>query len=62
MASARVCAWSAVSEATWLSISGPNSGQGDGSIEYRVAANGDPVSRRGGIVLNNQRVDINQAA
>ena len=60
--SARECAWSAASEATWLSISGPNSGQGDGSIEYRVAANGDPVTRRGGIVLNNQRVDISQAA
>ena len=62
VASARECAWSAASEATWLSISGPNSGQGDGSIEYRVAANGDPISRRGGIVLNSQRVEINQAA
>jgi hypothetical protein len=62
VASARECAWSAASETAWLSISGANSGQGDGSIEYRVAANGDPVSRRGGIVLNNQRVEISQAA
>ncbi len=59
---ARECAWSAASEAPWLSITSSNSGQGDGSIEYRVAANADPVARRGGIVLNNQRAEITQAA
>jgi hypothetical protein len=59
---ARECAWSAASEAGWLSISGPNSGQGDGAIDYRVAANGDPVARRGGIVLNDRRAEVAQAA
>lgn len=59
---ARECAWSAAAEVGWLSISGPNSGQGDGSIEYRVAANGDPVARRGGIALNDKRAEVTQAA
>src|SRR5687767_8591034 len=59
---ARECAWSAASEAGWLSISGSTSGQGDGSIEYRVAANGDPVLRRGAISLNDKRAEVTQAA
>jgi hypothetical protein len=59
---ARECAWSATPEVGWLSISGPSSGQGDGAIEFRVGANGDPVVRRGGIVLNDKRAEIVQGA
>ena len=59
---ARECAWSAASEVGWLSISGSNSGQGDGSIEYRVAANGDPAVRRGAVALNDKRAEVTQAA
>ena len=59
---ARECAWSAASEAAWISINGHRSGQGDGSIQYRVEANGAPVSRRGSIVFNDQRAEIAQAA
>jgi hypothetical protein len=46
----------------WLSISGSSSGQGDGSIDYRVAANADPVVRRGSISLNDKRAEVTQAA
>ena len=59
---ARECSWSAASEAGWLTIDGPASGQGDGSIEYRAAPNPDPVSRRGTIAANDQRTEITQAA
>lgn len=59
---ARECAWTAATEVGWLSIVGPNSGQGDGAIDFRVSANSDPVMRRGGIVLNDQRAEITQSA
>ena len=62
MTTARECAWSAAADVGWLSISGSSSGQGDGSIEYRVAVNGDPVVRRGGIALNDKRAEVTQAA
>lgn len=59
---ARECAWSAVSEAAWLAVVGPSSGQGDGTVVYRAAENADPVVRRAAIVLNDQRAEISQAA
>ena len=58
----RECAWTANSTASWLTISGTASGQGDGNVEYVAAANSDPTSRRGVIELNDQRANITQAA
>jgi Putative binding domain, N-terminal/Viral BACON domain len=58
----RECAWTANSTASWLTISGTASGQGDGTVEYVAAANSDPASRRGVIELNDQRANITQAA
>jgi Putative binding domain, N-terminal/Viral BACON domain len=58
----RECAWTAVSEASWLAIKGSAGGQGDGTIEYTVAANADPVTRRGTIAVNDQHPAISQAA
>jgi hypothetical protein len=57
----RECAWTANSTASWLTINGTASGQGDGNVEYVAAANGDPTSRRGVIELNDQRANITQA-
>lgn len=59
---ARECAWTAAVEGGWLSIIGPNSGQGDGGIEYQAASNADPVTRRASITLNDQRLEVTQAA
>lgn len=59
---ARECAWSAASQAAWLEITSAKDGQGDGAVAYRVIANGDPVTRRGAIVVGDQRVDIGQEA
>ena len=58
----RECAWTANSTASWLTISGAASGQGDGTVEYVATANSDPTSRRGVIELNDQRANITQAA
>jgi hypothetical protein len=58
---ARECAWSAASQGGWIEITSAKEGQGDGTVAYRVVANGDPVTRRGAIVAGDQRVDIGQA-
>jgi len=59
---ARECAWTASSNAAWLTVSGPASGQGDGAIEYAVSTNTDATTRRGLIELNDQKANITQAA
>jgi Putative binding domain, N-terminal/Viral BACON domain len=59
---ARECAWSAATDAPWLSINTPTTGQGDGSLDYAVAPNIDPATRKASIAVNDQHVDISQAA
>ncbi len=62
VSAARECAWAASVEATWLAIKAGASGQGDGTVEVAAAANPDPLVRRGSVVLNEQRVEVMQAA
>ena len=58
----RECSWSVSSEASSITIASPASGQGEGTIEYRVSANPGTVARTGAIAVNNQRAEIAQAA
>ena len=58
----RECAWTATSDASWLSITSAASGQGEGSIDFRAAANPDPVTRRAGVTLNDKRAEVTQSA
>jgi hypothetical protein len=58
----RECAWTAEPDAAWLSITAGRSGQGNGTVEFTAAANGDPVTRTGGIMLNGSRAAVSQAA
>ena len=60
VATSRECSWSAQSEAAWVTLSAPVTGQGDGSVQFRVAANGDPSSRTGGIRVEDQRLQLAQ--
>ena len=62
VSAARECAWAASVEGTWLSIKAGAAGQGDGTVEVAAASNPDPQVRRGTIVLNEQRVEMTQAA
>ena len=62
VSAARECAWSASVDGQWLSIKNGATGQGDGAIEFNATANTDPAIRRGAIVLNEQRVEVIQAA
>ena len=62
VSAARECAWTASSSVSWVTVTGPASGQGDGAIEYSVGPNSDATTRRGVIELNDQRANLTQAA
>ena len=62
VSAARECVWAASAEGQWLSIKAGSNGQGDGAVEFAAVANPDPAVRRGAIVLNEQRVEVTQAA
>ena len=62
VATNRDCTWAASSGVAWIVITGGSSGQGDGSVAYRVAANTDSSSRRGAIDVNSAQVTIAQDA
>jgi hypothetical protein len=57
---ARECTWSASSDASWIVITSGSTGQGDGVVGYRVAANSAPASRTGGITINGDRMQVRQ--
>ena len=59
---ARECEWTVTVEGAWLSVKSGQSGQGDGRVEFSAAANPDPVTRRGALLLNTQRAEVSQAA
>jgi hypothetical protein len=58
----RECPWTAEPDVAWLSIKAGRTGQGPGTVEFTATANGDPVERSGGIMLNGTRAQVNQAA
>src|SRR6185503_9161547 len=43
-------------------ITSSRQGQGDATLSYRVQANPDPVVRRGGLTVGEQRLDLTQDA
>ena len=58
----RDCTWSASSQSSWITLTSATSGQGDGNVAYRVAANGDPVTRTGSVTIGDHPVSIAQDA
>ncbi|HEY7057194.1 MAG TPA: BACON domain-containing protein, partial [Vicinamibacterales bacterium] len=59
---ARECAWTATSQVPWIQITAGSSGQGDGTVTFKVAANADPVTRQGSLGVADQTTTIAQAA
>lgn len=57
----RECQWSALAANDWIKL-GSSSGQGDGTVSFTVARNGDPSARRGTIAVGDQQVGIAQEA
>ena len=58
----RECSWTATSQAAWIAMTGPTSGQGPATLTFSVGANPAAAVRRSAIVINQQRVDIQQDA
>jgi hypothetical protein len=56
------CAWTAASQAAWLSDLVPASGQGTGEFTFQVPANPVPAARQGEIDVNGTRVSVSQEA
>ena len=54
------CAWSAFSQATWISIAGTSHGTGEGTVSFTVAPNVDHVSRTGFVMVGAKSVSITQ--
>jgi hypothetical protein len=55
------CAWTATTQASWLSITSGKSGAGKGSVTYTVAPNNTKHSRSGTIIAAGRTVTISQA-
>jgi len=62
VSAARECTWTSETTAPWIQLTSAKNGQGDGSIDYRVTANPDPVSRSGAILIGDFHADVAQAA
>ena len=45
-----------------MTIMPPGSGQGDGSVSFRVGENPDPIPRQGTLVVNDKSVELSEAA
>jgi hypothetical protein len=58
----RECAWEAAAAVEWIGLTSATSGRGAGQLDFRVSANPDSVARQGAITVNDQRLEINQAA
>ena len=57
---ARECTWTATSDAGWIQFTSGREGQGEGTVGYRIAENGEPVTRRGSIVVAERTVQVAQ--
>ena len=56
----RECTWSVKSDASWVALQAQASGQGEGTIQFTVAANGDPATRNAGVNVNDQVIQLTQ--
>ena len=55
------CTWSAVSNSSFITVTGGASGTGNGTVSYSVAANTLTTSRAGTITIAGQTFTVNQA-
>jgi Domain of unknown function (DUF5666)/Putative binding domain, N-terminal/Viral BACON domain len=58
----RECAWTARTDVDWIALTSASSGQGESTVGYTVSANPLVAARVGGIAVNEQRLEIAQAA
>jgi len=56
------CTWTAVSTASWITITSGASGSGNGTVNYTVGANSSAGSRAGTVTIAGQTFTVTQAA
>ena len=56
------CAWTAVANVTWLTITAGTSGTGSGAVSFTIAANLNTVARIGTLTIAGLTFTVNQAA
>ena len=54
------CVWSAISGASWLTVTSGSSGNGTGTVSYSATANGDSSSRTGIITAGGRTFTVTQ--
>jgi hypothetical protein len=54
------CSWDVTSQATWVSITSPSPGAGEGVVSFTVAPNVDHVSRTGFVMVGPRALSITQ--
>ena len=56
------CSWTAVSNASWITITAGGTGSGNGTVEYSVAPyTGQPGNRNGTMTIAGQRFSVKQS-
>jgi hypothetical protein len=56
------CAWTVTAEVNWISDVTPTSGQGNGQVQFKVGENQVNTGRAGDIVINDNRIRLQQEA
>jgi hypothetical protein len=56
------CNWTATSNAAWITLTSGNSGKGDGTVTYSVAANNTTSPRNGTLTIAERTFTVNQEA
>ncbi len=56
------CSWTAVSNNSWISITGGASGSGAGTVTYSLTANPDVMTRTGSVTIGRHNVTLIQAS
>lgn len=62
VAGATGCTWTASSSAGWLTLSGPTSGNGNGTVGYSAAANTSGSARTATVTVGGRTFTVQQAA
>ena len=57
-----VCAWTAASNASWITVTSGASGNGNGAVAFAVAANASATQRTGTLTVARQTFTVTQAA
>ena len=56
------CAWTAISNVSWLVITSNSSGTGNGTVNYSVLSNPNSTSRTGTVTIGGKTLNVTQAA